>query len=158
MERKIVMGIRLLFYALILLFSSTVYSQKSNEKVIKKTIITLFNAMQKGDTATMRSCFDNNARLQTALFNSKTQKTMLLTESIDSFLIQVKSIRVDSILIEERITHYDIKIDDPMASVWADYEFYLNGKLLHTGIDAFHLFKAANGWKIIQICDTRKRK
>jgi hypothetical protein len=158
MERKVMRGIVLLIVILNVLCIPLVHSQNQDELAIKQAITTLFNAMRKGDTATMRSCFDPEARLQTAVFNSKTQKAILNTESIDSFLVQVKSIRIDTMHIEERITHYDIKIDDPMASVWADYEFYLNEKVLHIGVDAFQLFKSANGWKIIQICDTRKRK
>lgn len=34
-----------------------------------------------------------------------------------------------------------------MANVWADYEFYVNGKLLHKGVDAFQLFCENNSWK-----------
>ena len=62
-----------------------------------------------------------------------------------------------TVKIEERITNYDIKIDDPLASVWAEYEFYIDGKLSHKGVDAFQLFKSNAGWKIIQICDTRRK-
>jgi hypothetical protein len=143
---------------LCLLFATLLSAQNQEEAAIKKVISTLFESMQRGDTATMRSCFDVHSRLQSALLHPKNQKTMLVTESIDSFLVQVQHIHAETLHIEERITRYDIKIDNPLASVWADYEFYLNGKLVHTGVDAFQLFKAESGWKIIQICDTRKRK
>ena len=36
----------------------------------------------------------------------------------------------------------------PMAVVWAPYEFQLNGKTTHCGIDVFNLVKAEGRWMI----------
>jgi len=145
--------------ALITFFSTQyLYAQHNDAAAVKQVVIHLFDAMQKGDTNMMRSLFYPAARLQTALINSKTRQTTLLTENIDSFFIQVAQSVTPGNKIEERIIDYDVKTDEPMASVWANYEFYLNDKFSHKGVDAFQLFKSAGGWKIIQICDTRKRK
>jgi hypothetical protein len=145
-----------LFLIVLLLCNLFAKAQTPNDD-IKKVIQTLFIAMQQGDSSLASSCFDGSAHLQTALFNQKTNKTKLINEPLDSFLFQVNSIKKLTVKIEERITHYDIKIDDPLASVWADYEFYIDGKLSHKGVDAFQLFKSESGWKIIQICDTRRK-
>lgn len=145
-----------LFLIVLLLCNFFAKAQTPNDD-IKKVIQTLFIAMQQGDSSLAKSCFDGSAHLQTALLDHKTNKTKLINEPLDSFLIQVNSIKKLTVKIEERITNYDIKIDNPLASVWADYEFYIDGKLSHKGVDAFQLFKSNAGWKIIQICDTRRK-
>ncbi|MEM0542129.1 hypothetical protein WFZ85_05850 [Flavobacterium sp. j3] len=54
---------------------------------------------------------------------------------------------------------YTIQVDGEMAHAWTPYEFYVNGKFSHKGVNAFTLFKdgslEASGWKIIHIVDTR---
>jgi hypothetical protein len=44
-----------------------------------------------------------------------------------------------------------------MAHVWAPYEFYINDKLSHTGVNTFTLFKEKDIWKIIYLIDTRRK-
>jgi hypothetical protein len=140
-----------------ILFAANAIAQKTEERVIEETIDTLFIALQEGDSSLAASCFDSTARLQTASINPITGNTKLQNESIQEFLIQIAAIKKRGQKLEERITSYDIKIDLPLASVWATYEFYINDHLSHKGVDAFQLFKTNNGWKIIQICDTRKK-
>lgn len=124
---------------------------------IKQTILLFFEGMQKSDTSIINNCLHKTARFQTALLNNKTNVTSLENEPLDSFLLQVLAIKKHNLQIEERITQFDIKIDYPMASAWAEYEFYVNGKFSHKGVDAFQLFYENNSWKIIQICDTRRK-
>jgi hypothetical protein len=147
-----------LILLLSLFLSIQCIAQNAEETEVKACIDKLFNAMQLGDSAMVRLCFDPSARLQTAKVNPKTKKAILENEHIDSFMVQVNSIKKNHIVIEERVINYDIKIDYPLANVWADYEFYVNEKLSHIGVDAIQLFKSDSGWKIIQICDTKQRK
>ncbi len=98
------------------LFCQLFTKAQTQNDAIKKVIQTLFSAMQQGDSSLARGCFDNSARLQTALINPLNNKPKLLNEPLDSFLVQVNGIKKLSIKVEERITHYDIKIDEPMAS------------------------------------------
>ncbi len=147
-----------LILLLSLFLSIQCIAQNAEETEVKACIDKLFKAMQLGDSAMAKSCFDPSARLQTAIVNPKTKKTILENEPIDSFMVQVNSIKKNHIVIEERVINYDIKIDYPLANVWADYEFYVNEKLSHIGVDAIQLFKSDSGWKIIQICDTKQRK
>lgn len=143
---------------LLLLLGGIKVNAQSQEEAIKQVITNLFTAMQQGDTAKIRACFVPESRLQSALLNPKTGETKLCTEPLDSFIRISGLMQRDSIQIEERLISFDIKIDDPLASVWAGYEFYFNKRLSHSGIDAFQLLRTAQGWKILQITDTRKRK
>jgi hypothetical protein len=144
----------LLFF--ILIAPNWIFAQV-HEKNIKQTILLFFEGMQKSDTSIINQCLHKTARFQTALLNNKTNITTLENEPVDSFLLQVLTIKKRNLQIEERVTQFDIKVDYPLASVWADYEFYVNGKISHKGVDAFQLFYENGNWKIIQVCDTRRR-
>ena len=45
---------------------------------------------------------------------------------------------------------------DNLATVWVDYNFYVDDAIDHCGEDAFQLFRAPNGWKIIAVADTQR--
>jgi hypothetical protein len=50
--------------------------------------------------------------------------------------------------MRERIWNPDVRIDGLIATVRAPYDFWIDGKLNHCGIDAFDLIKTEEGWKI----------
>ena len=58
---------------------------------------------------------------------------------------------------DERIEIETIRIDGPMAMVWAPYQFYYKGKFHHCGVNSFQLVKLADGWKIQYLIDTRRK-
>ncbi len=41
-----------------------------------------------------------------------------------------------------------------IAVVWAEYDFHLNGKFNHCGVDQVNLLKTGAGWKIMGIAYT----
>lgn len=143
---------------LILLFCTThMMAQPAEEAAIKQCIVSLFKGMQRGDTALVNTLFHPQARLQTMRANSNNEIASVETEPIDSFLQQIASIRKQQLKIEERMISCRIETGLPLASAWVEYEFYLNDKLRHKGVDAFHLVKEKGDWKIIQLADTRHR-
>jgi hypothetical protein len=48
----------------------------------------------------------------------------------------------------ERIWNPEVRVHGSIATVWAPYDFWVDGKFSHCGIDAFDLVKTADGWKI----------
>ena len=50
--------------------------------------------------------------------------------------------------MQERIWNPDVRVSGLIATVWAPYDFWIDGKFSHCGIDAFNLIKTAEGWKI----------
>lgn len=134
---------------------SKLQAQQTEEAAVRATIGRMFEGMKKGDSTLVRSVFHPTARLQSAFVNSD-GKSMLQSEAIDRFVKAVGTPHKE--VWDERVLNYDIKIDDNLATVWTPYEFYLDGKYSHEGVNAFQLFRSANGWKIIQICDTRRKR
>ncbi|HYE89130.1 MAG TPA: nuclear transport factor 2 family protein [Vicinamibacterales bacterium] len=50
--------------------------------------------------------------------------------------------------MRERIWDADVRIRGAIATLWAPYDFWIDGKFSHCGIDAFDLIKTEEGWKI----------
>ena len=48
----------------------------------------------------------------------------------------------------ERIWSPTILVDEQIAAVWAPYDFHVNGKFSHCGIDLFNLLFEDGRWKI----------
>jgi ketosteroid isomerase-like protein len=140
---------------LLLRFSSFAQTADTDQAAVIATIQRMFDAMRAGDSTALRSTFDPSARLQSA-FTSKEGKPVLHDETIDEFIAAVGTPHTE--VWDERIWSYDVRIDGRLATVWTDYTFYLDEKMLHCGVNAFHLFKGENGWKITQITDTRRRE
>lgn len=142
----------------LLLFHFSALAQMAaddDQAAVIATIQRMFDAMRAGDSTMLRTTFDPTARLQSA-FTNKEGKPVLVTEAISEFVNAVGTPHKE--VWDERIWSYDVRIDGRLATAWTDYTFFLDDKMLHCGVNAFHLFKGENGWKITQITDTRRRE
>ncbi|TYA71785.1 nuclear transport factor 2 family protein [Seonamhaeicola marinus] len=145
---------RIIFY-LVLLITSTIFSQSEEEQAARATIETFFEGFHKGDTILMKSVMSDKLILQTA-FRNKEGKDVLVSDSPDKILKAIATRPADQ-KWDERILSYNIQIDANMANVWTPYEFWFNDKFSHCGVNSFQLFKDGDTWKIIYLIDTRKR-
>jgi hypothetical protein len=59
---------------------------------------------------------------------------------------------------DEPIRNPKVTIDGDLATVWAEYQVRLQGKVSHCGYDAFDLVRHGNGWKILNVSDTFRRE
>jgi hypothetical protein len=50
--------------------------------------------------------------------------------------------------MRERMWSPEVRVHGPIATMWAPYDFWIDGKLSHCGVDAFDLIRTAGGWKI----------
>lgn len=81
---------------------------------------------------------------------------MLIVEDVADFLKSMATIPAD-VKFEERLLLWQVLADGTMAQVWTPYEFYVNGKLSHRGVNSFSLAKIAGAWKITYLIDTRRK-
>lgn len=141
---------------LFLIISNAAWSQSVQEKeALVSTVKKLFDAMRAGDSTALRSVFAPSARLMTTFVNQK-REPVIREESIDQFVKIIGS--PHERVFDEKIWRYDVAIDENLAMLRAEYTFFLGDQLSHCGVDAFHLFKSNEGWKIIQITDTRRKE
>jgi hypothetical protein len=50
--------------------------------------------------------------------------------------------------MRERIWNPEVRVSGAIATLWAPYDFWIDGKFSHCGVDAFDLIKTEDGWKI----------
>jgi hypothetical protein len=117
------------------------------------TVERLFEAMRQRDTTTMRAQFDSSARL-VATSNRNGVPTMRVIPIEQWF----EGVGRATQTLDERIWDPVVQTDDNLATVWVKYEFLVGGEFSHCGVDAFQLFKGAEGWKIFQVADTQRRE
>jgi hypothetical protein len=140
---------------LILIFLFIGVSSIAQKQDVQKVIEDFFVAFHQKDTVKLQSVCSDKIILQ-SISESVTKGNKLSTESSAEFYKSISSIP-SSMKFNEKILSYTIQIDGTMAHVWAPYEFYLNDKLSHSGVNTFTLFKEKNNWKIIYLIDTRRK-
>jgi hypothetical protein len=139
----------LLFFGL----SIGVFAQE--EKAIKQSISVFFEGLQSSDTLKIQSVCHKEMKLQS--ITEKNTVGGLSYQSNSDFYKSVAAIP-KNLKIEERLLSYNIQIDGTMANIWTPYEFYINEKLSHIGVNSFTLLLENNIWKIVHIIDTRRKK
>ncbi|MDR7371700.1 nuclear transport factor 2 family protein [Flavobacterium aquidurense] len=122
---------------------------------VQKTIEYFFEGFHQKDTSKIKSVCAENMILQ-SISESVSKGNKLSDEAAKEFYKSIASIP-SSMKFHEKILSYIIQIDGTMAHVWAPYEFYLNNKLSHSGVNTFTLFKEKDSWKIIYLIDTRRK-
>jgi len=135
----------------VLLFVAVSNAQKEE---VQKTIETFFKGFHSRDTIKIQSVCSDKLILQSIKESDKGNQ--LTEESVNGFYLTIEAIPAE-LDIEERILSYNIQIDGTMAHAWTPYEFYINGKLNHTGVNAFTLYNDKGQWKIIYLIDTRRK-
>jgi ketosteroid isomerase-like protein len=129
-------------------------SLQAQNQEIKKVVETFFEAFHAKDTLKLQSFCDDKMILQSISENAK--GTKLSNESSQAFFKSIGSIPTE-VKFQEKILSYAIQVDGSMAHAWTPYEFYVNDKLSHKGVNTFTFFKKDNRWKIIHLIDTRRK-
>ncbi|MGC4103857.1 nuclear transport factor 2 family protein [Ferruginibacter sp.] len=133
---------------------SVTANAQSAEDSVKAVVNKMFDAMKNSDGATLKTTFADSAILQT-IGRSKDGKTMIEHDTVDEFATIVgKMPKGDA---DERIVFDVVKVDGPLAIVWAPYKFYYKGNFSHCGIDSFQLVRINGEWKIQYLVDTRRK-
>lgn len=136
------------------LAEATQAQPNSDERAaVVQTVQQLFDGMRAGDSTQVRAAFTSDARMMTVERDG--DGGVLRTGSLDRFVEAVG--QPHEAVWDERIWDVEVRIDGPMATVWAPYAFYLGDTLSHCGVNAMQLLRRANGWKIFHLADTRQQ-
>lgn len=137
-------------------FSLPIFCQQaSEEQAVRQTIYELFEGMYQADSARAHRVFHPEMRLMTVAAD-KSGVPMVQATDIQKFLNSLGTPRKEGPL-DERIWSYKIQVDGRLASAWTPYSFYVGSQLSHCGTNTFQLVKMQDGWKILQITDTRQK-
>ena len=141
---------------LLLIVSTQLHAQTDDEKAAKQAIVQFFEGFHEKDSVKMQQVVHKDIILQTTFTNGQGE-AVLRNQNADGFIEAVVT-RAEAPVWQEKILSYNVQVDGTMANVWTPYEFWLDGKFLHCGVNSFQLFKDNGQWKIIYLIDTRRKK
>lgn len=130
-------------------------NSNAQKQDVQRSIEIFFEGFHQKDTSLIKSVCADKMILQSISENS-VKGNKLSVETPNEFYKSIASIP-STMKFQEKVLSYNIQIDGSMAHVWAPYEFYLNDKLSHSGVNTFTLFKEKDKWKIIYLIDTRRK-
>ena len=134
------------------LISFNCFSQKPNDSdeiKVKKVVNQFFESLNKQDTILYKKILLLEGQIWS--INNTTKSSSM---SMRFFRDDIGTFNPDEIW-EEIPLSYDIKIHNGIAMAWVPYEFKVNGKFTHCGIDIFTLTETKEGWKIINASYTK---
>lgn len=124
------------------------------QKEVLAVVQQLFDGMRTGDSTVVRTVFDDGARMQSV--GQEEGAPVLRTGSVDRFVEAVG--RPHDAVWDERIWDPVVHIDGSMAMAWTPYAFYRGDTFSHCGVNAFHLIRRTDGWKVFYLVDTRRQE
>ena len=126
----------------------------ADSAAVRQVVVDLFDGMRQRDTSKLRAQFAPEARLMSV--GMRQGAPHIQVDALDGFITSIASAPA-GLLLDERLFNTELRMDGPLATVWTEYDFYAGPNFSHCGVDAFQLAKTANGWKIVQLSDTRQR-
>jgi hypothetical protein len=136
-------GVLILLLSPLFLFGQNQINK--DEYQIKSVILKTFSAMKSVDSVALKSCFTEKALLH--ISQVRPEGNIVREVSIANFVQNVMTRKPGD--MDERVLSWGpIFIDHEIATAWVPYEFYLNGKFSHKGVDAFILVKVGEQYKI----------
>jgi len=138
---------------LFFLYSISGMAQAEKDAVMQ-VVNQVFEAMRTNDSTLLKKSFVVNPNMFTAIIDSEGQ-SQLKSGDFSRFINAVGQPK-DQVW-NEPIWNEKVEIDGNLASVWVDYAFYVDDQFSHCGVDAFHLIKQSDGWKIFHLVDTRRK-
>lgn len=122
------------------------------EEEVTSVVDALFDAMRAGDSTAVRSVFTPDAQLHST--GVREGEPYRRTIPADRFVEAVGTPHEET--WDEKIWDVEVRVDDPLATVYTRFAFYLGDEFSHCGVNAFHLHRTAEGWKIFHVADTRR--
>lgn len=122
------------------------------EREVVEVLVRFFDGMRAGDTTAMGATLHPGARLVTTGADQAGAPFARITD-MSRFL---EAIAGAEGRLDERLYATEVRVDGNLAAVWTEYDLFHDGALSHCGVDAFQLVRTADGWRIIQIADTRR--
>ena len=124
----------------------------AEQRDVVESIERLFTAMARRDTVAARAVMAPGSRLYSIIVGSPSAAMRQQTDS--AFLA---SLAVGTERLLERMWTPTVLVRGPVASVWAPYDFHVNGAFSHCGVDSFTLVRVGGDWKVTGITYTVER-
>jgi len=119
------------------------------EQQVVTVVEQLFNGIETQDTALLAQLLDPGAQLVSVREVDGAPRWTRRTK-VD-FLA---GIATNDVTMVERMWDPEVRIDGDIATLWAPYDFHIEGEFSHCGYDGFHLMRQDGNWLIAAITYT----
>lgn len=126
----------------------------AQNETVQLTIENFFEAFHQRDTIQLKKVCSTDLVLHSITESEKGNS--FSTQTASTFYKTIATFP-SNLVFKEKILNYVIQLDGSMAHVWTPYEFYINGKLSHFGVNSFQLFNENGIWKVVYVLDTRRK-
>ena len=134
-----------------LAISISAFAQKADDSKDALAVINkLWEAMTAHNPAEIVALHTPEAQL-VAIMKNKEGKTVIRTIKAGDFSKNFAEKKAE--LLEDMYAP-KVEISGDFAQVWGRYVFFVNGKILHCGVNSFHLVRTETGWKIAGAAST----
>ena len=120
-----------------------VVAQPSERESVMKTVQAFFDTMTARDVDGARQVLQPQGRFHA--MSMKDGKPDVRAFANEEYFANLQASKQK---MQERIWNPEVRISGLIATVWAPYDFWLDGKFSHCGVDQFDLIKTEDGWKI----------
>ncbi len=126
------------------------WAQSSAEQAILDLDAQMLQALSDKDTTTLRSMVLPETDLVAIAPNKKAN-----TFSVSAWLNNIASSDSD---LKEVSWDQAVQVSGPIASLWAPYEFTVDGEFHHCGINVVNFVETEEGWKVAKIVFSVQRE
>ena len=124
----------------------------SADSAVVATVQRLFDAMARRDTATLRALLVPGAR-----FTSLPTDRVVPAPRVQGDSAFLRTFAAGTERLLERMWQPVVHVEGPLATLWAPYDFHVDGKRSHCGVDAVTLLRGDAGWRVTGITYTVQR-
>lgn len=142
----------LLLASTIILNVSAQDSRTKEEQQIVQVVNLFFDSLEKKDSLLMQQTMLDDAQIWRR--NNSTNPAKIDYRFSKDDLPSMHSIPN----VKEIAKDFEINIQRGIAVAWVPYEFWLEEKFSHCGIDVFTLFQVDGNWKIISLAYSIENK
>lgn len=118
-------------------------SATTERDAVLKTVQTFFDTMTAKDVEGARAILQPQGRFHA--IRIRDGKPDVRAFSNEEYFADLKASKQQ---MRERIWEPEVRVSGLIAAVRAPYDFWLDGKFSHCGVDQFDLIKTEDGWKI----------
>ena len=119
-------------------------STSEEREAILAIVQKFFDTMAAADVEGNRAVLTPEARFY-ALQEKPGGPTTVRSSSTEEWL---KQLATGKRKVRERMWDPEVRVHGGIAVVWTPYDFWIDGKFSHCGVDAFNLVKTPEGWKL----------
>lgn len=115
-----------------------------------EVVESLFAAMKAGDADAMRAFMHPDVRLISTSVHDGVPAVQVI--AVDRWL---QNVGASTRELDERIYDTQVLVEGGLASVWTRYDLFVDGLHSHCGVDHVLLVRTGDGWRIVELADTR---